>query len=523
MRERYYNIVAAKNRLEEQDFLFDDGLENYGLQPIIYKRLNDLGWLRFRRQPAKANLNWVREFYAHNAEGKDTAVNFFSIAQPKTTGLATSIIDPTVAVGHTEPLELSSDACEDIFDWHTLFEHQVQPIPTPRATDIQECSHAQKRKAPTPVEREALSVEHPPAEIPATDTDPARRRGKAPVGRIITRDHTSSTDDEEHSSPRPSKRQRRYHVITTDNLDVISVAIKDSSTSCNQEIKVIDNRRTRRTKDPKLRHGDVRQREWRDARVGRLPLLLVGQVSYMWSLLVLKHERKEYVIEEPIPNDPGVNAPRADKDKFKKHMDDMVYVRCLMLATMTLELQKQHEDMVSYEMIQNLKDIYEEQARQERYETSKALFQCKMSERSPVGAHVIKMMGYIQALEKLGFPLNDELANDVVLQSLPDSFNKFVLNFNMNEINKTLPQLLSKLRTAKSNMKKGGSKSFLMVHEAKRKGNKVAKSKVIGKTKPKGMNALKTKGGISKEVKCFHCDKPGHWKRNCLVYLEGGQ
>ncbi|KAK8606395.1 hypothetical protein V6N13_030678 [Hibiscus sabdariffa] len=236
--------------------------------------------------------------------------------------------------------------------------------------------------------------------------------------------------------------------------------------------------------------------------------------------IVLRQERKEYVIEEAVPNDPGPNASRADKDKFKKHMDDMVDVGCLMLATMTPELQKQHENMVAYEMIQNLKEIYEGQARQERYETSKALFQCKMSEGSSVGAHVIKMMGYIQTLEKLGFALNDELAIDVILQSLSDSFNQFVLNFNMNEINKTLPQLLGMLRTAESNMKKGGSKSVLMVRVAKEKGKKVAKSKGSGKTKPKGKEALKPKGGVSKDGKCFHCGKTGHWKRNCPIYLE---
>ncbi|KAK8534691.1 hypothetical protein V6N13_081124 [Hibiscus sabdariffa] len=174
--------------------------------------------------------------------------------------------------------------------------------------------------------------------------------------------------------------------------------------------------------------------------------------------IILKQERKEYVIEELVPDEPTANAPRADKDKFEKHMDDMLDVSCLMLATMSPELQKQHEDMNAYDMIQNLKEIYEGQARQERYETSKALFQCKMSEGSPVGAHVIKMMGYIQTLDKLGFALKDELATDVILQSLPNSFNPFVLNFNMKEINKTLPKLLGILRTAESTVSKKSSK-----------------------------------------------------------------
>ncbi|KAK8597012.1 hypothetical protein V6N13_001618 [Hibiscus sabdariffa] len=47
--------------------------------------------------------------------------------------------------------------------------------------------------------------------------------------------------------------------------------------------------------------------------------------------IVLKQERKEYVNEEPVPDEPAANAPRADKDNFKKHMDDMVDVGCLML------------------------------------------------------------------------------------------------------------------------------------------------------------------------------------------------
>ncbi|KAL4290544.1 hypothetical protein GQ457_14G020200 [Hibiscus cannabinus] len=119
-------------------------------------------------------------------------------------------------------------------------------------------------------------------------------------------------------------------------------------------------------------------------------------------------------------------------------------------------------------------------------------------------------------------PQYHTLAIDVVLQSLPDSFSQFILNFNMNEIEKTLPQLLGMLRTADGNMKKGGSKSVLIVREAKGKGKgkKVAKSKGNGKTKPKGKEALKPKGGVSQDGKCFHCGKTGHWKRNCPIYLE---
>ncbi|KAK8715715.1 hypothetical protein V6N13_043043 [Hibiscus sabdariffa] len=39
----------------------------------------------------------------------------------------------------------------------------------------------------------------------------------------------------------------------------------------------------------------------------------------------------------------ALNSFRASKEKFEKHMDDMLDVRCLVLATITLELQKLHE------------------------------------------------------------------------------------------------------------------------------------------------------------------------------------
>ena len=62
-----------------------------------------------------------------------------------------------------------------------------------------------------------------------------------------------------------------------------------------------------------------------------------------------------------------------------------------------------------------------------------------MAEGSPVGTHVLKMIGYIENLDRLGFPLGQELATDLILQSLPDCYSQFIMNFNMNEIDKPLP------------------------------------------------------------------------------------
>ena len=54
--------------------------------------------------------------------------------------------------------------------------------------------------------------------------------------------------------------------------------------------------------------------------------------------IVLKHEKKAYVLDEAIPEQPAVTAPRAQRDAHLKHNEDSVDVGCLMLTTMVPEL-----------------------------------------------------------------------------------------------------------------------------------------------------------------------------------------
>jgi hypothetical protein len=79
---------------------------------------------------------------------------------------------------------------------------------------------------------------------------------------------------------------------------------------------------------------------------------------------------------------------------------------------------------------------------------------CKLAESSPVSPHVIKIMGYIETLDKLGCKLNDDLATDVILQSLLTSYEPFIINFHMNDMDKTVSELLMMLKTAEDSIKK---------------------------------------------------------------------
>jgi hypothetical protein len=66
-------------------------------------------------------------------------------------------------------------------------------------------------------------------------------------------------------------------------------------------------------------------------------------------------------------------------------------------------------------MIQGLCGMFENQVMVGRYTISKALFACKLAEGSSISPHVIKMMGYIETLDKLGCEFKDDLATDGIL------------------------------------------------------------------------------------------------------------
>src|SRR5262249_5136674 len=174
-------------------------------------------------------------------------------------------------------------------------------------------------------------------------------------------------------------------------------------------------------------------------------------------------------------------------------------------------------------MLTYLSSLFVSNARSERFEISKKLFRLRMSEGSSVQAHVLKMIEWIRRLDKLGFELSDELSTDLILQSLPDSFNPFILNYNMNKLESSLDELLNMLVVAEGGLHKEAPPVMVVgrANNGKRKGAAPPKKKK--KTKlAKGQAQVRGKRKAEKDSECHRCKKIGHWARNCHAILKQG-
>jgi hypothetical protein len=168
--------------------------------------------------------------------------------------------------------------------------------------------------------------------------------------------------------------------------------------------------------------------------------------------------------------------------------------------------------------------MFENQARAERYNISKALFASKQAEGSLTSPHVIKMMGYIETLDKLGCELKDDLSTDMILQSLPVSYKPFIMTFHMNGMETTMVELHGMLKTVEDSIKKNINHVMMVQKEKKkRKCSMLPKDKGKKKvfTEPSSSKPkIKGKFDPSPDEECFHCHKKGYWLSCYKKYLE---
>src|SRR3954467_14153521 len=174
--------------------------------------------------------------------------------------------------------------------------------------------------------------------------------------------------------------------------------------------------------------------------------------------IILSGGQKDYVLENALGDAPAVDAPADEKAVYQSCKDDYGDIKSTMLFAMQSDLQNRFEDYPGpFEILDELKTMFQTQARSERYEISWKFFNYKMEEGSSVSEHAIKMSGYTQRLEQLDCKIPEELKIDT------PSYKSFVVDHNQIGSTDMITELFAKMKVAEVNIKKNNH--VLMVNK----------------------------------------------------------
>src|SRR4051812_11384993 len=100
-----------------------------------------------------------------------------------------------------------------------------------------------------------------------------------------------------------------------------------------------------------------------------------------------------------------------------------------------------------------------------------------MEEGSSISEHVLKMCRHANKLQSLGTVIPNALGIHRVHQSLPPSYKNFVMNYNMQRMDMSLPELFSMLKSAEVEIKK--EHQVLMVNKTTISRSKASRRKRV--------------------------------------------
>ncbi|GJV61874.1 retrotransposon protein, putative, ty1-copia subclass [Tanacetum coccineum] len=176
--------------------------------------------------------------------------------------------------------------------------------------------------------------------------------------------------------------------------------------------------------------------------------------------------------------------------------------------SMTPELHRQFENSLPYDMLQELKSMFEKQAGVERFYVIQTFHACKQKEGKSISSYVLKMKGYVEKLERLGN------YNMHIMRRTIGKLHALVIEYEKGLPKEaSTPQVLAIQggRIQKPNTKPQAAKG-------KGKGKGKAKNKLVYVLKPKNPKPA-AKEHPRKVDACHYYKEVGNWKRNCPIYL----
>ncbi|KAL0362002.1 UNVERIFIED_CONTAM: hypothetical protein Scaly_1155400 [Sesamum calycinum] len=123
------------------------------------------------------------------------------------------------------------------------------------------------------------------------------------------------------------------------------------------------------------------------------------------------------------------------------------------------EIQKQYERYEDiWSIMHCMKELYTVLDQHNRYVVMKAFIGARIIEGSSIRKHGVIMLSLVEKLKDLQADFNEkEMDVDLILQSLPSSFDQFIISYNMNVLKKSLHDLINMLVQYEATIKKFAS------------------------------------------------------------------
>ena len=234
-------------------------------------------------------------------------------------------------------------------------------------------------------------------------------------------------------------------------------------------------------------------------------------------MIVLSCEKHKFVFTKRCP-------PPENEEGRKHWLESNDIARCYMLASMTSAIQKNVEAMkLARDILKKLEEMFGGQEVLARQSAISKLMNTKMKSGTSVKEHVLLLMGFFAEAKDNGAEIDFTTQIEMVFNSLPTEFVGFRAAYNFGNKALSLTQLMKELVAYQTMLNEGktgkSGEVNLAVANSSAKGRKkkkqVKKDSTIS-VPPK--RKIEKKPRDKSKIKCFYCNKKGHYKTDCAEY-----